>query len=59
MSKFEFIEQEMTRRKAEDQWRELRAVRPLSDAAVQIGGRRMVNFCSNDYLGLSKHPLLQ
>lgn len=59
MSKFEFIEDEMRRRRAEHQLRDLRAVRPLSAARILVNGRRMINFCSNDYLGLSKHPLLQ
>lgn len=59
MSKFDFIKAELSRRKAKNQLRRLRAVSPVSGAAVQADGKSMVNFCSNDYLGLSKHPLLQ
>lgn len=59
MSKFGFIEDEMTRRRADHQLRDLRRVTPLSGATIQVDDRRMINFCSNDYLGLSKHPRLQ
>jgi 8-amino-7-oxononanoate synthase len=36
--------------------RDLVAVRPLSPTAVEIAGRRVRLFSSNDYLGLSAHP---
>ncbi|MEW5726627.1 MAG: 8-amino-7-oxononanoate synthase [Pseudomonadota bacterium] len=38
--------------------RSLRAVEPLAAGRLRIGGREVVNFSSNDYLGLSRHPLL-
>lgn len=47
-----------------DQLREkglLRNLRQVSSPApplISIGGRKMVNFSSNDYLGLSRHPAL-
>ena len=41
------------------QHRQLRNVTPVSDSLVEVDGRTMVNFCSNDYLGISKHPELQ
>ncbi|MGB8275007.1 MAG: 8-amino-7-oxononanoate synthase [Alphaproteobacteria bacterium] len=38
--------------------RRLRAVLPASPGRVTVGGRELVNFSSNDYLGLSRHPEL-
>jgi 8-amino-7-oxononanoate synthase len=39
--------------------RRRRAVRPDGGAFLQVDGRRMRAFCSNDYLGLSQHPALR
>lgn len=38
--------------------RRLRVVEGLNGAEAVIDGRRLVDFSSNDYLGLSRHPLL-
>lgn len=36
----------------------LRPISPVAGLVVEREGRRLVNFSSNDYLGLSQHPLL-
>jgi 8-amino-7-oxononanoate synthase len=36
--------------------RRLRTVDAVDGAHVEVGGRRLVNFASNDYLGLAQHP---
>jgi 8-amino-7-oxononanoate synthase len=58
MEKYQFIEEELNRRKRQSLLRQLQAVTPLDGVNLRIKGQKAVNFCSNDYLGLSKHPLL-
>ncbi len=38
--------------------RRLRALEPAGAGRVRLDGRELINFASNDYLGLSDHPLL-
>ncbi len=48
----------LTERLANQRFRSLRSMMPLDDMRVDIDGKQLVNFSSNDYLGLSRHPLL-
>ncbi|MBI9074406.1 MAG: 8-amino-7-oxononanoate synthase [Desulfatibacillum sp.] len=56
--KYAFIREALEKRKSGHLLRTLRPLTPVSEIEVNMGGRIMVNFCSNDYLGLSKHPRL-
>jgi len=57
------FDRELTQRL--DEWRdqsllrELRAVQSPQGARIQVNGRELLNFSSNDYLGLASHPALK
>jgi 8-amino-7-oxononanoate synthase len=56
---YNLIEAELARRVDRHQLRRLRNAQPINGVEIMMDGRRMVNFCANDYLGLSMHPLLR
>ena len=58
-SKFDFIDAELARRRNAGQLRRVRTLEPVGDSGVRSEGRALVNFSSNDYLGLASHPLLK
>ncbi|HLU67844.1 MAG TPA: aminotransferase class I/II-fold pyridoxal phosphate-dependent enzyme, partial [Kofleriaceae bacterium] len=37
-------------------WKDERIIQSPQGAEIQVGGREVVNFCANNYLGLSSHP---
>ena len=59
MNKFEFIDTDLEARKSRHLFRRLRSITPEAGPVVTLDGRSALNFCSNDYLGLSRHPLLK
>jgi 8-amino-7-oxononanoate synthase len=59
MGKFDFIDMELDSRVEKHRLRRLRDADPQPGPVVEMDGRRQLVFCSNDYLGLSQHPLLR
>jgi glycine C-acetyltransferase len=37
-------------------WKEERIIESPQAAEIRVGGRQVLNFCANNYLGLSSHP---
>ena len=59
MPRFDEIwEAELRRREEAGRLRRLRAVERPAEGRIRTGGRFLVDFSSNDYLGLSRHPAL-
>ncbi len=50
------LESWLRQRRAQGLYRHREVVEGPQGAAVVVEGRRLVNFCSNDYLGLANHP---
>jgi len=50
------LEQELQRRRAEHLYRSRRVADGPQGPELMLDGRRLLAFCSNDYLGLANHP---
>ncbi len=49
----------LAERKAKNRYRERRAVHSPQGPRIEIDGKQVLNFCSNDYLGLANHASLK
>ena len=54
----QLLHDELSRRESAHLRRSRQIVTPLDSTHVEIDGRRYVNFASNDYLGLTRHPAI-
>jgi 8-amino-7-oxononanoate synthase len=54
-----FAEDRLRRREAQNQRRAIAETGPLDGVWVTRGGRRLLSFCSNDYLNLTRHPAIR
>lgn len=56
-NKYQFIHDALAERKKNNQFRSTQALVPsLESMTIEREGKSLINFSSNDYLGLSKHP---
>ena len=55
-SKFDFITEELENLKKESRYNYIRVIESPQDSWLVIEGRKKLNLCSNNYLGLANHP---
>ena len=53
---YSFWKKELEVLKNKSLFRELRKILPVSSVRLKLGERELINFSSNDYLGLTHHP---
>jgi glycine C-acetyltransferase len=59
MSIMSDIERELAEIRAQSLWKQERPILSSQSAHITVeGGRRVTNFCANNYLGLANHPAL-
>ncbi len=56
MADLSFMQAELDRLKSEGLYNSVRAIGSPQDAWIVVNGERVLNFCSNNYLGLANHP---
>ena len=52
------LAEELDQLKISGLYRQLKTIEKINGNKVTIAGRELLSFCSNDYLGLSQHPLV-
>lgn len=50
------LQQALAERQSQDLYRIRRTLNSPQSTQIELDGRRLLNFCSNDYLGLANHP---
>ncbi|SJM91410.1 8-amino-7-oxononanoate synthase [Crenothrix polyspora] len=53
---FAHLADDLDNLRQQNRYRSRRVVQSVQGVYVQMDGRKLVNFCSNDYLGLAQHP---
>jgi glycine C-acetyltransferase len=56
MSKTDWISQELESLKQAGLYNRIRTIESPQGAWLQVDGKKVLNFCSNNYLGLANHP---
>lgn len=58
MTKTSWITEELNALKEQGLYNTIRTIESAQGAWLQVDGQRVLNFCSNNYLGLANHPRL-
>jgi glycine C-acetyltransferase len=58
MTKTSWITEELNTLKEQGLYNTIRTIESAQGAWLQVDGQRVLNFCSNNYLGLANHPRL-
>src|SRR5690349_4149819 len=58
MAKTDWIQQEIDSLKSQGLYNNIRTIGSPQGAWLLVDGKRVLNFCSNNYLGLANHPAL-
>jgi glycine C-acetyltransferase len=58
MSKTDWIQQELDTLKSQGLYNNIRTIGSPQGAWLTVDGKKVLNFCSNNYLGLANHPSL-
>lgn len=53
------LEADLAQRRADGLYRQRRIIDSPQGVETSIDGKRLLSFCSNDYLGLANHPLIK
>jgi glycine C-acetyltransferase len=58
MGKLDWIDEELEKLRAAGLYNRIRTLGSAQGAWLDVDGKRVLNFCSNNYLGLANHPRL-
>ena len=58
-NKLAFMIEELKSLKNEKRYVNIRTMESPADAWMDVDGKRVLNFCTNNYLGLANHPMLK
>jgi glycine C-acetyltransferase len=58
-NKLGFMQQELEAAKAEKRFINIRTMDSAADGWMVVDGKKVLNFCTNNYLGLANHPVLK
>lgn len=56
MQRLSWVEEELSALKAEGRYVPIRTIESAQGSWVTIGGKKVLNMCSNNYLGFANHP---